>query len=257
MELFLGTINTSLEEGVLTATLNRGKVNAIDTQMVSELLAVVDYAGSNEKVKALVLTGHPGCFTAGLDLKSLLLLDQDGIEHFWRSFHQLILNLVNLDKPVATAISGHSPAGGCVLAICSDFRMMAGGEYFIGLNELTVGIPVPALIYELMAIWVGRRNAYQNLMTSKMLSPSEALEQGLVDAVLPLDQLEVRVKKDLAKVLSLAPKQWSMSKRNFRKHLEPVLTMTFEDVFSQALQNWWDPETRAILETVVASLGRK
>ena len=94
-------------------------------------------------------------------------------------------------------------------------------------------------------------------MTSKMLSPSEALEQGLVDAVLPLDQLEDGVKKDLAKILSLAPKQWSMSKRNFRKHLEPVLTMTFEDVFSQALQNWWDPETRAILETVVASLGRK
>lgn len=257
MELSLDTINASLDEGIFTAKLHRGKVNAINIEMVSELLTVIEYVGSQEKIEALVLTGHPGIFTAGLDLKSLLLMDQDGIENFWRSFHQLILNLVNLDKPVVTAISGHSPAGGCVLAICSDFRFMADGNYLIGLNELAVGIPVPALIYELMAVWVGRRYAYQNLMTSKMLSPAEALDQGLVDAVVPLDELGVKVKDNLSQIKRLAPKQWSMTKRNFRKHLEPVLTMTFEDVFSQSLQNWWDPETRAILETVVASLGRK
>ena len=257
MELSLDTITTSLDEGIFTAKLNRGKVNAINYEMVSELLTVIEYVGSQEKIEALVLTGHPGIFTAGLDLKSLLLMDQDGIENFWRSFHQLILDLVNLDKPVVTAISGHSPAGGCVLAICSDFRFMADGNYLIGLNELAVGIPVPALIYELMAVWVGRRYAYQNLMTSKMLSPEEALDQGLVDAVVPLDELGVRVKDNLSQIKRLAPKQWRMTKRNFRKHLEPVLTMTFEDVFSQSLQNWWDPETRATLETVVASLGRK
>ncbi len=257
MELSLETINTSLEEGILTAQLHRGKVNAIDTQMVSELLKAIEYAKNHEQVKAVILTGHPGCFTAGLDLKNLLSLDKDSVENFWRSFHQLILDLVNLDKPVATAVSGHSPAGGCVLAICSDFRFMADGKYRIGLNELAVGIPVPALIYELMAVWVGRRNAYQNLMTSRMLSPDQALKQGLIDAVIPLDELQIKVRDNLRGILSLSPKQWSMTKRNFRKHLEPVLTMTFEDVFSQALQNWWDPQTRAILESVVASLGRK
>ncbi len=257
MELSFETIKASLEEGILSVQLNRGKVNAIDSQMTRELIAVIDYAETQEDVQALILTGYPGCFTAGLDLKSLLSLDKDGVEQFWRYFHQVILKLVSLDKPVATAISGHSPAGGCVLAICSDFRFMAEGKYLIGLNELAVGIPVPALIYELMAVWVGRRNAYQNLMTSRMLNPSEALEQGLVDAVVPLDELQTGVRLHLCQILKLPSKQWSMTKRNFRKHLEPVLTMAFEDVFSQALQNWWDPQTRLTLEAVVASLGKK
>tara|TARA_Y100000589_G_scaffold331087_1_gene383203 strand:- start:2529 stop:3302 length:774 start_codon:yes stop_codon:yes gene_type:complete len=257
MEQSFETIKASLEEGILHAQLNRGKVNAINSQMARELIAVINYAKTQEDVRALILTGYPGCFTAGLDLKSLLALDEDGVEQFWRYFHQVILQLVSLDKPVATSISGHSPAGGCVLAICSDFRFMAEGKYLIGLNELAVGIPVPALIYELMAVWVGRRNAYQNLMTSKMLNPSEALKQGLVDGVVPLDELQTTVRLHLSQVLKLPSKQWSMSKRNFRRHLEPVLTMTFEDVFSQALQNWWDPETRSTLEAVVASFGKK
>lgn len=251
------TLSGLLQDGVFTVRLNRGKVNAIDTTMICELIEAVELVENQTEIRALVLTGQPGCFTAGLDLKSLISLDEDGVEYFWRCFHRLMLKLIHLDKPVISAISGHSPAGGCVLAICSDFRIMVEGDYFIGLNELAVGIPVPALIYELMSVWVGRRHAYQNLMTSKLLTPAEAFNQGLVDELVSMDQLDSAIRNQLKTILRLPHRQWTMSKRNFRAHLEPVLIQSFEDVFSGALQNWWEPQTRLMLESVVANLGKR
>lgn len=255
MNLAFETLKCTLNNDILTIQLNRGKVNAINTLMVCELINAIEIAQSEAGVRAVILTGREGCFTAGLDLKDLVMLDEEGVEYFWRSFHKLILNLVRLDKPVLSAISGHSPAGGCVLAICSDFRIMLDGDFTIGLNELAVGIPVPALIYELMSVWVGRRHAYQNLMTAKLLTPTEALEQGLVDELVTMDELDSRARRRIEAVLNFPEHQWSMTKRNLRFKLDAVLNMSFEDVFNQALQNWWRPETRATLLAVVSRLS--
>ena len=256
MNLAFETLRCTLSNGILTIQLNRGKVNAINTLMVCELINAIEVAQSEAEVRAVILTGGKGCFTAGLDLKDLVVLDEEGVEYFWRSFHKLILNLVRLDKPVLSAISGHSPAGGCVLAICSDFRIMVDGEFTIGLNELAVGIPVPALIYELMSLWVGRRHAYQNLMTAKLLTPLEALEQGLVDELVTMDELDSSARGRIETVLNFPEQQWSMTKRNLRFNLDSVLNMSFEDTFNQSLQNWWKPETRSTLLAVVARLSK-
>src|SRR5690606_3428918 len=133
--------------------------------------------------------GKENFFSAGLDLITLFDYNVDQIREFWNLFLEATSLLASFPKPIAAAISGHSPAGGCVFALCCDYRIMAEGNFVIGLNEIPVGLIVPESIFQLYAFWIGRRNAYQNLLEGKLLTPNEAKAQGLVDDVVPANML--------------------------------------------------------------------
>src|SRR5690606_4415621 len=114
---------------------------------------------------------------------------EDEVRQFWLDFIGLVKCFVSFSKPAVAAITGHSPAGGCVLAICCDYRVMAKGDFVIGLNELPVGIIVPQPIFELYSFWIGQGMAYRNLMEGKLMTPEEALSCGLVDEVVVAQSL--------------------------------------------------------------------
>src|SRR5690606_32452196 len=108
----------------------------------------------------------------GLDLITLFEYDEAKIHEFWESFIALIYDLAAFPKPSIAAITGHSPAGGCVLALCCDHRVMAEGDYIIGLNEVPVGIIVPQCIFELYSFWLGSARASKFLLEGKLLAPN-------------------------------------------------------------------------------------
>ncbi|MEZ5007728.1 MAG: enoyl-CoA hydratase/isomerase family protein [Chitinophagales bacterium] len=244
-------------EGVRTIKMNRGSSNPINESFVNELINIFDKSKSDDAVKGILLTGQDHFFSVGLDLPELYNYSQEDFDRFWQCFMSLIYTLGTFDKPFVTSITGHAPAGGCVIAICSDYRVMATGKYRIGLNEVPVGIIVPPSIYELYALWLGKRVASQSLLEGKLHTVDEALAIGLVDEVANLDQVDEVALQQLKKYLSFDQEAWRATKRNIRRDLTPYLTPQRDHHFEVAQKQWWKPEVRAALKAYIDKIKKK
>lgn len=250
------TIQTEITGSIATIRLNRGKANAINAQMANELLDTLLELKANDQVRGVLLTGHGEFFSAGLDVIELYHYDENQIIDFWKVFDRLIRRLVSFHKPLVAAITGHCPAGGCILTLGCDYRVMAEGKYRIGLNEIPLGIVVPETIYHLYSFVIGRGHAYQSLLEGKLHTAQEALEIGLVNETCDLAEVEARGKVQLEKYLQLSTAVWAQSKLNFRNAILHRLTSDFKTAFEPTLKQWWSPETRAILGKMIEGLKK-
>lgn len=250
-------IKTKEEDHILHILLDRGKSNAINQEVVDELIQVILEAKNNPSVEGVVLTGKKHFFSSGLDLIALYEYDKEQMLFFWKAFMMLVKELVSFPKPSVAAITGHSPAGGCVLALCCDYRVMAEGEYVIGLNEIPVGIIVPQNIFNLYSFWLGNAVAYRFLLEGKLCKPNEALKAGLIDGVVSFDMIQNEAIRKIKTVTQFERNAWQASKLNLRKDLIDSFSADPEDVIKQVLEQWWRPSTRAIMKTLIDNLTSK
>jgi 3,2-trans-enoyl-CoA isomerase len=251
------TIQLTINEKVAVITLDRGRSNPINHQMVKELTTCIKDLESNNSVSGVILTGKQGFFSSGVDLMEVYEYDQQQSKEFWTDFSALQAALIAFKKPMVAAISGHSPAGGCVLAICCDYRLMAEGEYIIGLNEIPVGIIVPESIFKVYAFWIGKQKAYQYLLEGKLVNVSEALKIGLINKVCPAESLMARAEKKLKTYMQFNRVTWSQSKLNLRRELINDSKTDQNATLDQMMAQWWAPETRATLEMIIQNLKSK
>lgn len=247
-------IRTKIEDHIYHILLDRGKSNAMDLEAVQELISAVEQAEADPAVEGLILSGKEGFFSSGLDLISLYDYDAEQMKEFWRHFLLLIQKLTSFSKPAVSAITGHSPAGGCILALCCDYRIMTEDQYIIGLNEVPVGIVVPQSIFKLYSFWLGDGTAYRSLMEGKLFSPQEALAIGLVDEVVPLNRIQNTAFQKIKSVAQFEKNAWRSSKQNFRRDLVASLMQHQEETIDQVLAQWWRPGTRAIMKTIIENL---
>jgi Delta3-Delta2-enoyl-CoA isomerase len=175
-------IQTSGQVAVLP--MRAGKANAIGSAFLDRLSAQLD-AVTASGAAALVLTGEGTAFSAGLDLPELIALDRPGLERFIRRFSEVMLRVFTLPVPVVAAINGHAIAGGCVLALQADVRLAAAGDYHIGLNEVQIGLGLPAVVLETLRCQVTPASLGPVALEGRLLSPEEARALGLVEAVVP------------------------------------------------------------------------
>ena len=245
------TIQLTYKNNYAIAQLNRGKASPINLQMIHEIMDLVDIVANDSKIEGLILTGKEGFFTAGLSL-----LNHEGMKTFWKDFTLMMASLVSFPKPLIASITGHSPAGGCILAICCDYRIMAEGKYMIGLNEVPVGIIVPKHIHSLYAFWIGERNAYQNLLEGKLMSPEEALQIHLIDAVVPMDKVLEKAEEKMQQYLSFNAATWQRTKLNLRSQIIGQLQIPSENTFDATIDNWFSPEVQSILSKILSSLKK-
>ena len=162
-------------------SLERPPVNALNPALVKELTSAINEAAKTSK--ALVISGKEGLFSAGLDVPELLTLDRQGMSEFWRQFFGLLETIARSPIPIAAAITGHSPAGGAVLTIFCDYRVMSKGKSVIGLNETAVGLLVPGVIRHALIRLVGRHRAERLIVAGSLINPEDALDIGMVDAL--------------------------------------------------------------------------
>lgn len=182
-------VELSIDDGIAAVAINRPKVNAINEQVVSELRDVFRELALDTQVKAVILTGKGSFFSFGFDIPGFMDYPREAFQRFIMSFSDLVQRIFVFPKPVIAALNGHTVAGGCVLAIACDRRVMVGGKAKIALNELTLGASVFTSIAEILKYTVGSRKAQLLLYTGKMNSAEEALTLGLVDKVVSVDDL--------------------------------------------------------------------
>lgn len=249
-------IKTTIENQISHVLLARGKSNAIDQQMLEELRQSISDAQENPVVEGLILQGNEGFFSAGLDLVALYDYNEDEVRRFWHTFMDVTRTLVAFDKPAVAAISGHSPAGGYVLALCCDYRVMADGDFIIGLNEVPVGIVVPEAIFQLYSFWLGSAKAYHFLLEGLLLKPREAFDAGLVDEVVDMRSIRTAAERQLRKYTQYERNAWRQSKHNIRRPLLAAFDANQEETIEAVLKQWWQPATRSILKTIIDNLKR-
>jgi len=250
-------LQTRVEEHVYHILLDKGKSNALDIDAVNALIEAIDYAAQDPAIEGLILSGNEGFFSAGLDLITLYEYDNEQMVLFWKRFMTLLQKFIAFPKPTVSAITGHSPAGGCVLALCCDYRVMAEGEYIIGLNEVSIGIVVPQCIFQLYAFWLGSGPAYRNLLQGRLFTPSEALSAGLVDEVVSLGRIQTVALRQIKSMMQFEKNAWQNSKQNFRKDLLAYLAQDHDEAIRQVLEQWWRPSTRSILKTIIENLTQR
>ena len=171
--------------------LARPPVNALNLELLQALRKAVDDSVRDD-VRGIVLSGAPGLFSAGVDVPALLQRDRAGVREYWREFFALCGTLARAPIPLVAAITGHSPAGGAVLALFCDYRVMADGPYRIGLNEVQVGLIVPEAIQLALRRVVGTYRAERLLVAGAMLESSAALDCDYVDELADVDQVIAR-----------------------------------------------------------------
>ena len=250
----MNTLKITIKDKVALVALDRGKSNAINTEMVAELRQTIETLEANPAIGGVILTGKEGFFSAGLDLIELYEYDDFAIKEFWNSFLSLAAEMLAFKKPLISAISGHSPAGGCVLALCTDYRIMTEGRYIIGLNEVLVGLIAPESIFHMYAFWLGEAKAYQFLLEGKLMQAEEALQAGLVDELALPENLIATAEHKMKKYIQLNWTIWQQSKVNMRRNLLSKVNINQTETLQALLKQWWSPSTRSILNTVIQNL---
>ncbi len=252
----MNTLNITSKSDYQVIQLNNGKVNAINLEMISELTQAIDNAEVDSSVRGMIITGQPHYFSAGLDIKELYHLDKAGSEKFWGDFLKMVVALNRFSKPLISAISGFSPAGGCVIAVCCDYRYMASGDkYVIGLNEVPLAIMVTEGIFHLYAHWIGNRRAHQYLIEGKLHSGQEALAMGLVDQLVPLEELLNTAELKMQQLLQSDDGALQGTKKNIKKSLMKKVDVDIDSILHAAVAQWWSPNSRAIMKAAVEGLG--
>lgn len=236
--------------------LARPPVNALNAQMVETLLEAVR-AAQTDGTRALVLSGSPGLFSAGLDVPDLLGLDRDGLKDFWSSFFALLEALARSPIPAATALTGHSPAGGTVIALFTDYRVQAEGDFRLGLNEVQVGLVVPPVIHRALVRLLGAYPAERHLVAGQMIAADRALEIGLVDELRdPAETVPRAV--DWCRALLALPQHSMLATRALCR---ADLGALFDDPEALDVDGfadfWFRDETQAALKKMVEKLKAK
>lgn len=253
----MNTIKLSVKDQLAIITLNRGKSNSINKEMVEELIEAFKQIEADDAIIGAMISGHGNFFSAGLDLIELYGYNEEEAKAFWYLFLALNARITAFKKPLVAAINGHSPAGGCVLALACDARIMADGKFIIGLNEVPVGIIVPNVIFQSYSFWLGQAAASRSLLEGKLFSPSEAKEIGLVDAVVNQESILTAAERQARKYMAFEQTTWQQSKVNIRRNLIEQTSADQSADLEVMLKQWWAPTTRYILKSIIDSLQKK
>jgi enoyl-CoA hydratase/carnithine racemase len=241
---------------IRTIRLARPPVNALHVPLFEAIGAAIE-AAPRDGARGLVLTGAGKLFSAGLDVGVLAGLDKPALTAFLGSFFRCLQVMAQSPLPLVAAINGHSPAGGAVLALFCDQRIMARGDFRIGLNEVQVGLLPGPLIYGVLKRAVSLRVANQMLPQGLLLTPDEALAAGLVDELAEPAELQGRAHAWLERVLALPPLAYATTRAMVRSDLVAMMAEATAREQREMIEAWTGPETRASLAALVAKLGHR
>ena len=249
-------IETTDHGHVRELRLARAPVNALNPALCGDLSAAIATA-LDDGVHGMVLSGGPNVFSAGLDVPFLLSLGEDrgALHAAWESFFDAARALAQSPVPVVAAIGGHAPAGGCVLALCCDYRIMASGGFRIGLNETQVGLAAPEGVQMLLRRVVGSYRAERMLVAGELVDTERALALGLVDELVEIDNVATRARIWLETLLAL-PRQPMLQTRALAR-ADLVAALQPERIQLQRfIDGWFEADTQAGLRALVAKLGK-
>ena len=237
---------------VLFAKLNHGLTNALSSKVVKELETVIKQVKDDAGINGFVLgSSNEKFFSIGFDIPELFEMNRNDFRGFYRMFNQVCWDLLALPKPTVAAITGHAIAGGCILTLCCDYRFISKGHKLMGLNEVKLGLPVPYLPDRLLAALAGVCNAREIMESGEFYPSSKALELGIVDKIIPIENV-VKTAIEHADTLGSLPKVgYEMIKQNRVEVIEEQVMKRQDEKEASFIDSWYSDEARKHLKEAI------
>ena len=241
---------TTEDRGDVTVVrIEHGRVGAMDAELLDALTDAVRACD-----RALVLTGTGSAFSAGVDLRRILDGGRPYTEKFLTALSRMFRAVFDHPRPTVAAVNGHAIAGGCVLALACDVRLMSGGR--IGLSELAVGVPFPTSALEIVRHALGT-NAGRAVLRAETVGPEQALALGMVHEVVPADALLPRALELAAELATRAPEAYRLAKTQLHRPADEAIAATTAEDDAAVLAGWTSEDTRRRIETALDALTRR
>ena len=248
------------EEGILVITMARGKANALTCEMVDELQQALNHARADDRTHGIVLTSSLSkIFCGGFDVPEVFNYPPDKLTSYMSRFIRVFDTLRTLPKPTVAGISGHSYAGGSILALACDERIMAEGDFQFALNEVTLGVVLPQRMVQAMASVVPGATARQMFLEGHAYKAGEAHSHGIVEELVPAGNVRHRA-------LTIARQLASKPPRAFAAHKQALVeagggpAYTPEQIAEMAAEFsavWFDEECQCYRDLLVSRLQAK
>jgi enoyl-CoA hydratase len=230
---------------VAVVRIDRPPANALDPELLYEgYQAVEQLAGAAPG--AVVLTGRDGFFSAGVDLKLVPTLDEDGQRTMVAGINRLFSAWYGFPRPVVCAVNGHAIAGGLILALCGDYRVGAT-EGKLGLTEARAGVPYPVAAMAVVRAELSPPAARRLMLLADLVDPPAALELGALDEVAPAERVLPRALEVAGELATLPAQAYELVKRQLRG---PTIDAIRSDE-DPLLGSWTSPETGEAARSVL------
>jgi enoyl-CoA hydratase len=231
-----------MQRGIALVRMSKPPVNAMDIELAAGLGGALNGLASEEGVRAVVLAGLEGCFSAGLDLKALPHLNAAEQKELLLTFGRMILDLYRFPRPVIAAVDGHAIAGG---------RIGGDGDYQLGLTEVRVGVPFPIAPLRLVQAELGPDVARRLVLTSRTAGPREALEWGALDELRPPGEVEARALEIAEELAALPSISYTRTKHLLREETIGQMEDAVDQQLDPALSGWLTPESASAAARVL------
>ena len=199
-------ITTSIENGIMLITINRpDKLNALNKTVLDELSTAIDEVYSNHAIKSAIITGAgPKAFVAGADISEFQGLKHSEGMDLAHKGQYIFKKIEDSPKPVVAAVNGFALGGGCELAMACHFRIASENAKF-GQPEVNLGLIPGYGGTQRLTQLIGKGRAIELLITGNLLNAATALQYGLVNYVVPQEELLAKTRSILELVNTKAP----------------------------------------------------
>jgi enoyl-CoA hydratase len=249
-------IDIAQHNGIAVLTMRHGKANALDVEFCEAIAARFDAMRSSD-VRAVVITGQGKIFSAGVDLVRLTAGGPDYVRKFLPALHKLYNAIFFFPKPVVAAVNGHAIAGGCVLAACADRKIIGRDGGRVGLTELLVGVPFPALAFEVMRSVVPNRFFPDTVLSGATFPPEAAVERGMIDEVVEPAAVTDRAMQVARTLAALSPEAVALTKHQLRQPVTERLERDGARIDAAAAEIWANADTLARIRDYVSKTFKK
>jgi len=217
------TIRTEIDNGVLIITLDRPRANAFNTEMAQALTKIFRDAGRNDAVRVVLLTGEGKLFSAGQDVSEF----GDGGErsfrtHLQATYNPMIIQMRRLEKPILGVINGAVAGAALGIALACDLRIAADSARFV-VGFLGIGLAPDSAVSLMLPKLIGLGRAAEFVFTNETISAQQALEWGMVNRVVPAEELQAAAAEWAAALAQGPINAMGLSKRDFNKAVLPNL----------------------------------
>ena len=213
------SVDTVDADGLIVATIDDGKANALSFEIIDGIRSAT--AVASRRGQALVISGRDGYFSAGFDLAVVNSGENDLVSALFSDGALLFRELVEAPVPIVASCTGHALAGGALLLLGADYRIGRTGKYHVGLNEVRIGMALPAFAVTMAMHRLERRYLTAATMFAEVGSPERAMAMGYLDEV--VDHPLTRASSFAASLAAFQREPFAVTKRRVRRELQREL----------------------------------
>jgi enoyl-CoA hydratase/carnithine racemase len=250
------TVTLEVEGSLATMRMGRSHGNAINGELADDLVRACREAEQDPAVRGVMFCAAGKLFCPGLDLRDLIGLDRPEMERFLKGFGECVHTLYAFPKPLVARLHGHAVAGGCVLALTADWRVLCDGA-MVGLNEVRVGVPFPYGVAMILRESAPSPKVEEVALFGRNYRGDAAVAAGLAHETHAVDGFDEHCRARLEELASRDPQAFSVSKRYLRSPVLERIRAHEQGLQHEFLDSWFSPATREKMQGIVDELRNR